>query len=165
MRRIVLLLFPVALIGVVAYIVTTTASLPDRVASHFGANGLANGYMSRDGYRTFIVAFALGVPLFVVAVVGLLPRIFPGAVNIRDRDYWFAPERRESTLGFLFGWACSLGMLLSLFIAAIHAAVMVANAYEPPRLPAVLFWIDLGAFAIGMVVWVAAITYHFRRRP
>jgi hypothetical protein len=164
MRRIIYLLFPIALFGVAAYIVTTTPSLPDRVASHFGANNLANGYMTREGYRTFILAFAIGVPLFVVAMVGLLPRAFPGAVNIRDRDYWFAPERRESTLGYLLGWACSLGMLLTLFIAAIHAAVLVANAYEPPRLPALLFWIELAAFAIGMLVWVAAISHHFRQR-
>jgi uncharacterized membrane protein len=163
MRRLVFLLFPVAIVGVLAYILTTIPSLPDRVASHFGANGLANGYMSRDGYRTFIVAFALGVPLFVVAVVGLLPRAFPGAINIRDRDYWFAPERRDNTLGYLFGWACSLGALLALFIAAIHAAVMVANAYEPPRLPTALFWIDLVAFGVGMIVWIAAIADHFRR--
>ncbi len=29
----------------------------------------------------------------------LLPRAFPGAINIPDRDYWLAPERREDTLG------------------------------------------------------------------
>ena len=55
MRRIVYFLFPLALLGVLAYVVTTSASLPERVASHFGANGVANGYMSRDGYRTFIL--------------------------------------------------------------------------------------------------------------
>lgn len=164
MRRLVSLLFPVALVGVLAYILTTIPQLPDRVASHFAANGLANGYMSRDGYRTFIVVFAIAVPLFVVAVVGLLPRAFPGAVNIPDRDYWLAPERRENTLGYLFGWACSFGSLLALFIAAVHAAVLVANSFEPPRLPGMLFVIDLVAFGAGIVVWVAAITFHFRRR-
>ncbi len=164
MRRVVSLLFPITLVGVFIYLLTTTPSLPERVASHFGANGLANGYMSRDGYQVFILAFALGIPLFVVAMVGLLPRAFPAAINLPDRDYWLAPERREDTLGYLFGWACSLGSLLSLFIAAIHAAILVANAYEPPRLPGTLFVILLVAFGVGMLVWVAALMSHFRRR-
>ncbi len=164
MRRVVSLLFPITLVGVFIYLLMTTPSLPERVASHFAANGRANGYMSRDGYEVFILAFAIGIPLFVVGVVGLLPRVFPGAINLPDRDYWLAPERREDTLGYLFGWACSLGSLLSLFIAAIHAAVMVANAYEPPRLPGTLFVILLVAFGVGMLVWVAALMSHFRRR-
>jgi len=164
MRRIVFLLFPIAIVGVLVYLLTTIPSLPERVASHFGASGMANGYMSRDGYRIFIIAFAVGAPLFVVAVVGLLPRAFPGAINLPDRDYWLAPERRDDTLGYLFGWACSLGSLLALFIAAIHSAVMVANAYEPPRLPGTLFVILLVAFGVGMLVWVVALMSHFRRR-
>ena len=165
MRRIVCFLFPLALLGVLAYLVTTSASLPERVASHFGANGMANGYMTRDGYRTFIVSFALGVPLLVVAVVALFPRAFPGAINIPDRDYWMAPERREKTLGYLTGWACSLGSILALFIAAIHSAVRVANEYDPPRLPSALLFILLAAFGVAMVVWIAALATHFRRRP
>ena len=164
MRRIVYFLFPLALLGVLAYVVTTSISLPERVASHFAANGMANGYMTRDGYRTFIVCFALGVPLFVVAVVAILPRAFPGAINIPDRDYWMAPERRENTLGYLTGWACSLGSILSLFIAAIHSAVRVANEYDPPRLPSTLFFIILSAFGVAMVVWIVALATHFRRR-
>lgn len=164
MRRIVYILFPLVLLGTVAYVATTSAGLPERVASHFGANGVANGFMTRDGYRTFILWFALGLPLFVAASVALLPRAFPGAINIPDRDYWLAPERRADTIGFLTGWGCSLGLILALFIAAIHAAVRVANEYDPPRLPATLFVIVLATFGVAMVVWIAALAAHFRRR-
>ena len=54
-----------------AIIWATSGALPDRVATHFGHDGLANGWMSRDGYRAFMLALGTLVPLFVVLMAGL----------------------------------------------------------------------------------------------
>ena len=58
MQRIACLLFALLLIVVGAFIVATTGQLPDRVASHFGAGNLANGWMTRGGYLAFMLALA-----------------------------------------------------------------------------------------------------------
>ena len=58
-----------------SYIVATTGALPDNVASHFGPGNAANGFMTRDGYLVFMLFFALVLPLFLAAMIGLLPRM------------------------------------------------------------------------------------------
>ena len=40
----------------------TTDQLPAQIASHFSAGGAANGWMSRSGYLTFMLVFAVVIP-------------------------------------------------------------------------------------------------------
>lgn len=162
MQRIAYLLFALLLIAVGAFIVATTGQLPERVASHFGAGNLANGWMTRGGYLVFMLVFALLLPVVVVAVVGWLPRRAPGAVNIPHRDHWMAPGRRAATLAILASHACWLGCLLALFIAGIHFAILEANAAVPPRLPADLFWTLLAGFLAAVALWIGALYLRFR---
>jgi uncharacterized membrane protein len=151
--------FVVLLVVVTAVIVATTGSLPDRVATHFGGGGLANGFMSRDGYLLFMLAFTIVIPLFVVAMTGLLPGIARSPRNIQHHDYWFAPARRAESSARLLNHACLLGCLMVLFFGGVHVALMVANAAVPPRLPETAFFVMLGAFLVGIAFWI----FHMRR--
>jgi uncharacterized membrane protein len=162
MQHIAYLLFVLLLIAVGAFIVATTGQLPERVASHFGAGNLANGWMTRSGYLVCMLVFALLLPVFVVGVVGWLPRRVPGAVNIPHRDQWMAPGRRATTLATLASHACWLGCLLAVFIAGIHFAVLEANAAVPPRLPADLFWTLLVGFLAAVALWIGALYLRYR---
>jgi len=56
------------------FIIYTTRYLPDPVATHFGAGNQANGWMSRNGYLLFMLAFLIGISGIVSVVVGTLPR-------------------------------------------------------------------------------------------
>jgi hypothetical protein len=57
------MLFAAVLAAVGWLIVTTTRELPSTVATHFGAGFLANGWMARDDYLVFSLAFSILVPL------------------------------------------------------------------------------------------------------
>ncbi len=155
--------FVVLLVVVTAIIVATTASLPDRVATHFGAGGVANGFMSRDGYLLFMLIFTIAIPLFVVAVTGLLPGIARNPRNIKHYDYWFAPARRAESSARLLNHACLLGCLMVLFFGGIHGALMVANTASPPGLPETAFFIMLAAFFIGIALWIFFMRRLFAR--
>ena len=50
----------------VAYVVTSSAALPERVATHFNGAGRADGWMSRSGHMGWAVAGGLVVPGIVV---------------------------------------------------------------------------------------------------
>src|SRR5664279_3739979 len=128
-------LFILSLIVSTILIGATVGQLPDQIASHFGAGGVPNGWMRRNGYLLFILAFAVGIPLSVVLRMGVLTRGQARAINIPNRDYWLAPVRRGATLRFLGAHACWLGSLLAVFIAAIHLLLIAANATQPPQLP------------------------------
>ena len=52
----------VIVISATAAIVLTVGQLPERIASHFGVDGLPNGFMPRGTYRILMLALALGVP-------------------------------------------------------------------------------------------------------
>jgi hypothetical protein len=139
------LLFVLALVVVPIFIVGTSSGLPDPVASHFGVGGLPNGWMGRDGYVALMVALSTLLPLFVVAVTGLLP------------------ERRQATRDWLINNACTMGIILTLFLAALHALLLEANALTPARLPEPPFFAVLAAFVVTLIVWIAWTRQHFRR--
>ena len=72
------------------FILTTLDQLPGTVATNFGADNLANGWMTRGGYCWFILGFALALPLVVFGIIGWLSGAMPNRVNIPNRAYWLA---------------------------------------------------------------------------
>ena len=158
-------LFILALVVSAILIGATIDQLPVQIASHFGAGGVPNGWMSRNGYLLFMLAFAVGMPLSVVLGMGVLTRGQARAINIPNRDYWLAPVRRGATLRFLAAHACWLGSLLTVFIAAIHLLLIAANATQPPQLPLRPFIMLMAVFMLGMGLWAVTLMLHFRRVP
>jgi len=164
MARLAWLSFAVCVGTAAAYIAATTAQLPAQVASHFGASNAPNGWMTRDGYLAFMLAFGLGLPVFVACTVGLLPRLRPNRINVPHRDYWLDPKRRAETLSVLAAHGAWLGCLMALFVAALHYVILEANRASPPRLAPDLFFTLMGAFVAGIALWIAALWLRFRHR-
>ena len=155
-------LFIIVLVVGAILISATTDQLPARIASHFGAGGVPNGWMDRNFYLLFMLAFAVLLPIVLVLSMGVLPRWIPAAINIPSRVYWLDPVRREATLDYLTAHACWLGSLVVVFITAIHFLLIEANATQPPRLPFQLFIAVMALFLIAMGLWTAALMLHFR---
>jgi hypothetical protein len=162
MQRLSYSMFVVFVLMTVAFIVATTGELPERVASHFGANNLANGWMTRDGYRLFMLLFATLLPVVVVGSVAWLPRCSPNAISLPNRGYWLDPKRRDATMAALAGHASWLGCLIALFIAGVHYLVLEANRASPAQMPAALFWMLLIGFLAGVALWIGALHQRFR---
>lgn len=149
-----------------AYFVAGGDALPERVAVHFAADGSANGFAGREEYRHFLLLFGLGVPLAAALGTALLPALLPvSLINLPNKDYWFAPERRAQSLLYLSGQGFWLGCLLLLLMCGVHALVSAANqaAAVGRHLDGSTFVWVLGVFAAGMVAWAAALILRFRR--
>lgn len=110
--------------------------LPERVASHFQFNGNADQWISRRAY------------VAIMAVIG------PGLSGATLAFAFTLRNAAARSLGFHLAWA---GCLLVGFIFGIHLLTIRANLATPARMPMGMFWALLGAFQIGMVVWVLAI--------
>jgi uncharacterized membrane protein len=134
----------IALFGYAAFLVgmaATYARLPERMASHFGASGVANDWMSRDGYVWFMVGVVTFASLTMIAAFGSI-RFLPNAViNIPRRDYWLAPERRDETARTLMRFGLLMVGFESLFFLAIHLMVVAANESQPVRLSNDVWWL------------------------
>lgn len=161
---------PLAALGIVlaaaaAFVVATSSSLPPTVASHFGVGGVANGFMTRPGYVTFMVGMMLGLAALFEGLPRLLRGLRTASFNLPNRDYWLAPERRDATLDDLqrrMRWlACAMLALL----AYVHWLVVQANAIQPPVLPEQAFILGLAGFAVAVIAWIVAFLRRFRRPP
>ena len=163
MRRFFLPLFIALAASGAAFIIATAGDLPVQVASHFTRSDQPNAWTPRDTYVAIMVGAATVLPLLLVTSITWLPRVFPGAVNIPNRDYWLAPERRERSLSALadFGWA--FGCLLTLFIVGVHWVVVAANTSVPTQLPDRPFQALIAGFIAALCVWTVALWLRFRR--
>jgi hypothetical protein len=131
----------------------TSMRLPPLVASHFGASGTANGFMTRIFYTVFMVAFVTGLPAFVVLLTWYAVGNARARLNLPNRDYWLAPERRAETIAFLRAGILWFGVLLITFMCYAHALVVLANEEQPPKLAN--SWFIGGLVAFFLVLFIA----------
>jgi len=157
------LLFLLVLIVAPIVVYATSAGLPERVATHFGSGGLANGWMRHDVYLAFMLLMSTLLPLVIVALTGFVPRIAVSQIRIANRDHWLSPARRAETLAWLAGHASWLGIVLSLFLLGMHVLIVHANAVRPARLDEAQFFMLMAAFVVLLFAWVVALTLRFRR--
>ena len=132
MRRLSFIVFLLLLIAAAAFIATTSSQLPDRVASHFGNGGRANGWMTREFYTWFMLGFGVLLPLVVVVAVTFLPRLAARTVDLSQHGRRELIVRRDAAIASIGDHAPWLGVLICGFIAGLHYAILDANATVPP---------------------------------
>lgn len=138
-----------ALVSVLAfffsYVMAMYPQLPPRVASHFNAQGVADGWMTKDQYTLFNIAiqvFVGGILVAIALLIHLIPDLF---INIPRKKYWLAPERRKSTLE-----SVSVSII---WIAVCTSTFLFATVHLTDR-------VNLGAAAqLGTEIWVALAIY------
>ena len=146
------------------FVIYTTRYLPDTVATHFGADNQANGWMSRDGYRFFILSFMIGISAFVSFVVGTLPRRFPQWTNVPNRDYWLSAARRDDSLNYLNAHGKRLGCLIVMMMLGMHYVILKANHMRPPTLSGSTFSAILFGFALALIWWIVRLYRRFPKK-
>ncbi|HET7585854.1 MAG TPA: DUF1648 domain-containing protein [Gemmatimonadaceae bacterium] len=145
------------------FFVASIPSLPSVVASHFGAGGVADGFMPRDTYIMFMSVVSLGVPLTVGVLLRQLRRIPVSLINIPNRDYWLAPERADASRQYLARHGTIFPALLVVFLCFVHWQVIGANRVHPARIAERPFIVGLVLLLLVTIVWVGALFAHFRR--
>ena len=164
MRRPLIILIAL-LIGFGALVAFTWPQLPEKVATHFGVNGQADGWMSRTSGVFGLCLSALGVAGFVVGIMYAM-RFFPRTtLNVPNRDYWFAPERREESFVFLLQHGLWFACLQIAFAAGLYWLIVQANLTTPTRLDGRMMGALTGAFLTGTAAWVVILVIHFLRKP
>ncbi|MEO8740660.1 MAG: DUF1648 domain-containing protein [Casimicrobiaceae bacterium] len=137
-----------------AILALTANQLPAQVASHFGAGGVANGFMARSDYLLFMLAMTLGVPLSIALFTVLVPWLVPAdKLRMPHREYWLAPERRQATMAALATSGLGMASIVAAFLIAVHLLVIAANRQTPPHLDSATLWTLVGALVVASVFW------------
>lgn len=165
MRIFPIMLFGVLLLAAAILVSSLCATLPQLVAIHFDAAGVANGFAPRASVRSFMFAFTLGAPLFIAAVTGLLPRMLPASmINIPNRGYWLAPDRAADTVNFMSDQGIWFGCIFVIFLGGVDWMVVKANSSVPAGLDSTKFIEMLIAFFVA-IAWLMVRMFRRFRAP
>jgi hypothetical protein len=132
-----------------ARVVAVWDRLPERMASHFGASGQPDGFTSPQGFFGTMALLGGGVVVSLLVLPALLRYCPPQLINLPNRDYWLAPERRAASirrLGVWLSWfAFATGALLCFALELTIRANLEQRA------------LDGGAFLAGTGVYFASV--------
>jgi uncharacterized membrane protein len=158
--RIPRMIFFAVTLAAVAQCVLDFPALPDRLASHFGASGLANGWMTKPQF--FISYGLLFLPaLFVEFLVGRKVGLQPvDRLRLPNKQYWLAPDRRAETIAYFESFFAWYGCAVLLVEVLAMGLAMHANFDAPPRLATGPIFAILSGFILFNV---AAVISIFRR--
>lgn len=161
-RRDVFLLVAL-LVGALVHLAAYYPSLPDRVPSHFDAHGVADGWMSKDAFvLTMTAVYALTGGFFVI-LAQALPSIPTSMINVPNREYWLAPERRAKSLGELARRLTRFGAVtVVLVLALVHESILVALERKETLTG---FLIVMAVYGMYTVIWCIGLIRTFGRPP
>ncbi len=152
-------------IGLLVYVQYSTAQLPERFASHFGAGGTPDGWMDKDENFSVVAILGIGIP-WLMAVLGLLGRFIPPRFfNVPNRDYWFSPEHKSETYLYFSRYMIWLGCLMIVLFAGLQYSTIKANQSSPAKMPNALFWSIFFGFLVALHIWAIALIQHFQKKP
>ncbi len=163
-QRIALITLVLLLVAFLSLVVTSQSILPDRLATHFGPDGHANGWMSRDAFLRFEIFIAL-VPVAIMYAIGFLSSTLPPSlINLPNKDYWLADERRAGTIRKLRLSMFELGTATLAFLLFVVWSIIDANKEGPAELGS-LFTYGLFAFLVFLAIWMFLLLRPFLNVP
>ena len=157
--------FLVLVAGAALFVLATSQSLPTIVVSLFDSLGRPNGMMPRSGYTGIMLVVVAIVPLLLVLMPLQVFRKSNAHLNLPNKEYWLAPERRAETIDYLSRQAIRFSSMLLAFLCYAHWLVVKANQITPPTLSSRWFIGGLVVFLVATLVWVVSLMGHFQRIP
>jgi uncharacterized membrane protein len=140
--------------------------LPDRMASKFGPTGQPSGWETKSDFFTviFIIVVVCAFVSFVLPrVLALLP---PQMVNLPNKHYWLAPERREETTRVMAAHMAWFGC--GLLFVLLDVTSLAINANRPGAEPfqtQSLIYVLMGFFAFSIFCFVHMLRWFYSAPP
>jgi len=126
---------------------------PDIMASHFNVQGNPDSFVPKPDFFGFQAQTML-VVLVLSLVTQALPLILPAQwINMRNREYWLSPERREETVDRLSSFGAALFALILLGMQAAFELAVSANLHKPIVFAAQLMVpVMIGIFTLSFIM-------------
>lgn len=111
--------------------------------------------MSRTAHLWTMAAFGGGLSVLLPGLFYCLRFLPVSGINLPNREYWLAPERRDETYRVFFVAGVWLASLQVLLMIGLHLLVVDANASQPPRMSNSVFMLGGGfLLAIGVLIYL-----------
>lgn len=160
-RLIIFLLVVLTLLQAVHY----APLLPEQMATHFDGAGQADGWSSKTSFILLNVGMTVGMALLFLALPALIGKMPDAWINMPNKDYWFAPERRATTLDAMQRWMEWIGAATIALLIGITQLTIEANLSGGQELSQGV-WLLTTAYFVVMVVWIAGfLRWAFKAPP
>jgi uncharacterized membrane protein len=157
-RLLYFFLFLVCLLLLVYYY----PQMPQRMAAHFAANGHVNGWQSRESFfllSLLINAISAVITFFAPWQIASKPS---ARINLPNREYWLAPERRDATMRYIASTMAWFGCgVLFVLISGTFLALR-ANLAPDQRFNSEAMLVVMGAFLLSLMSLILRLIRHFQ---
>jgi uncharacterized membrane protein len=126
--------------------------LPDKMASHFGPSGKADGWMSKVSFMIFYLVLVTVFSLMWAGMGWLLQKTPNDMINLPNKEYWLAPERREQTIARMSRQLATFGIATIAFLIATMHTTFLANLRGEGQLGPLFFVYFIG-FMLFTTIW------------
>ena len=159
--RVPRVLFFAIVLAAIAQCVHDFPLLPDRLASHFGASGMPNGWMTKSQF--FITYAVVILPAFIVEfwAHGRIAKTPDAKLRLPNKEYWLAPEHRAETFAYFENFFAWFGCAFLLVEVSAMGLAMRANFDTPPLLPTGPIVSVIAGFVLYNVAAVIAMLRRF----
>jgi uncharacterized membrane protein len=158
-------IFVVAAALAAIYFWSNYAQLPDVVASHFNARGVANGWQPKSVFFAFF-AGAVGIGAFLTfGVPAIFSRMPIAMINLPNKEYWLAPERRAETQAFLYYYFAWFGCAVLLVVTTAVNYAIEQNLHPGEPLGTFLLLAVLAGFFVFAIASSIRMITRFSRTP
>jgi|MudIll2142460700_1097286.scaffolds.fasta_scaffold191739_1 uncharacterized membrane protein len=136
--------------------------MPEQMASHFDAAGAPNGWSTKTVFFGLYLGI-LGLLFLSFRVLpGLISRFPESMINLPNKEYWLAVERKDETFLRIRERLMYMGNGVVIFLIATFQLVLLANFTEDRRMNAEVLWILLLLFLIFTLSWTIKFIRLFR---
>jgi uncharacterized membrane protein len=159
LSRVILLALLVFFIGQIAYFYP---QLPETVATHFGLNGEADGWSSKQGWLIFQIILLFGISILTFGLTTFIEKTDDQFINLPNKNYWLATERRSETFAYFrqqFEW---LGVALFVLLNIITLDTVTATLGRNQTLSNFFFFYFFG-FIGFILIWTFAFCRRFNK--
>ena len=126
--------------------------LPDTMASHFGANGMANGFQSKPVFFAFFLGLVAVAAIFAYGVPAIIS-YKPEMTNLPNKEKWLAPEHRAGALSFLAAHFTGLGCAMLVLGNVLLYEIVQFHLRQETSIPASTFVTILVSFLMFVAYW------------
>ena len=127
----VLFILATFLIAAAAQAVYYYPQLPDKIPSHITVTGEVDDYMVKSTFFILMLSTIFGTAIFLTLGTRLVLTKAPQLVNLPHKEYWFAPERKQATIAFVFMINVKLTIAATLMMVTIFQSIIWVGIGSP----------------------------------
>ena len=137
--------------------------MPEHMAAHFRADGFPNGWQRRESFFLLTIFVSASSAVVTFFAPWQIASKADARIHLPNRDYWLAPERRESTMRYIASTMSWFGCALLFVLISGTLLVLRANLAPDHRFNSEAMILVMVAFLFSLMCLMLGFVRHFQR--